>query len=201
MTAKAPPALSARNKTLLGTAVIIGISIPVAGRMFTDWLFSPPAPVSAPAPVKPVGPPTLSSLSPDIKSVTVDGDFLFIDAEISAASNDGYVERMADVVEPVAKAFKSGVADNVAGVKSVAITFDTPVVDRLGNKSDGQLVTMGFSASDLKAAHYENLGPYSIMALTNHVQFADQDAVDGVAAWCVKNAPVGASFCKAMLAQ
>lgn len=156
------------------------IAIGAVGNMLPDQKKS----AVATAPPGRSATPSLKAASPMISSVNVSGDALMIHASIDAPTPDHYFDQIVDVVEPLTAAFQKAHAEDTSAVRDLVVTFTTPGHDRLGNPVSVTLVTVGFSAADLRAAHFDHLAAYDRLDLATHVSIDDPSLAPALVQWC-----------------
>jgi hypothetical protein len=159
----------------------------------------------APAPV--ATPPTVAAASASLKSVagidalSVTSSRLETTSTITSPTSAGYVDRAAGIVPRFLAAFQNASGEDTGKAQLVAMTFAAAGFDRLGNRSPDPLFTLVFSATDLRAANFANLGPYSAMGLAKTVAVAGPDGRAALEVWCPSASGAAREFCAKALAK
>lgn len=173
---------------VVGSFLLFG----VAGAMLPPV---PPEPAAVPAPEVAAPPVSIASADKAIQSVVAEGDTLVVTAKLSTAWNaQQYVDFAALTVQAVGKAMQAG-APEAAASQKIRFVFLVPSTDRLGNETTSGLGAMVFDASDLRAAHFENLSLDRTLNLATVVVPGIQGR-EAIGLWCSEDAHRdGRNFC------
>jgi hypothetical protein len=186
-------------------SVLIAIAILAVFGFFIAAIASKPPPPADPmakeiaaARVAPGGTLTggLQKTVTGVESVRLAGDALMVFVTIKAAWNEQQLIDFAGIkVENIGEAIQAGEEPLSDGAKWVDVSFEVPLTDRLGNESMGQLMTVTFSADDIRAAKFQNLPVERTLNLATEVR-ASAVGRSAIAAWCGEAAHADAAqFC------
>ena len=212
-----------KPKKLRPGQVVMIVILGIAGLMFLGLLAAsnqpaptagtnvisraaPPPPTIVPTPQKPASLATADKSITEIRfvrhtlMVSSVIDTNYVGAEIVFHSKDNPLgSEAAEVVAPILKAFQHGGAEDISRVTKVSITFFANGMDRLGNPQKLALMTIDYSAADIRKAHLDVLGDYGAMNLASGVTIWRPEMRDGIVSLCSDVAQFAPAFCSMAL--
>ena len=168
----------------LGVAALT-LGLALAAQQLIPVLYKP-APEAAP----------LKSADPAIRVTEVQGTLLTVYADMTGARDaaDNF-DKAAATVSAAGRAIRSGVSDDLAGVRTVRFSIRCEATNRFGQDVMAQLVTLDMPMAALKTADYAKVRPAQVLGLAESVSLGAPGAYDAMAAWCADPARGDRGFC------
>jgi hypothetical protein len=169
----------------------LGAVVVALGLVLAVWRLVPM--VYRPAPEA----PSLRSADPAIRVVEAGGGMLVVYADVTQAKDpaDNF-DKAAATVSAVGQALKRGVSDDLRGVATVRFSIRCQAINRFGQDTMAQLVTLETPLAALKAEDYAKAKPAQVLGLARTVDLGAPGAYDALAAWCADPARGDKGFCQ-----
>ena len=141
--------------------------------------------------------PPLKSADIAIRLTEIKDGVLTVYVDVTGAKDaaDNF-DKAAAVVAATGRALKSGVSDDLTGVKTVRFQVRCEAVNRFGTELMAPLVTVETPLQVLKAVDYAQTRTIQVLGLAETVKLGAPGAYDALAAWCADAGRSDQSFCK-----